>query len=76
METSLPGVDDIRAAMEPLTLADLETLAAASGVPATTLYKIKRGETTNPGIETVRKFLPYLADLRGAKAAAIGARSA
>lgn len=75
METALPGVDEIREAMEPLTLADLDTLAAASGVPATTLYKIKRGETLNPGIETVRKFMPHLAALRATKAAAATAKA-
>lgn len=40
-------------------MAQLEELAKRSGVPFTTLYKIKREETTNPGIETVRKFMAH-----------------
>jgi hypothetical protein len=31
-------------------------LAASSAVPFGTLYKIAVGETTNPGIETTRRF--------------------
>lgn len=62
MEASLASADDVRAALEPLTLKQIERLAVLSGVPATTIYKIKRGETGNPGIETVRKFMPLIGD--------------
>lgn len=64
METSLASADDVRAALEPLTLKQIERLAVLSGVPATTIYKIKRGETSNPGIETVRKFMPLIGEAR------------
>ena len=60
MEHSLLGADDVRAALSVLSLRQIERLAELSGVPATTIYKIKRGETTNPGIETVRKFMPHV----------------
>lgn len=57
---SVPSADEVRAALELLTLRQLNLLATLSGVPFTTIYKVKRGETSNPGIETVRKFLPHI----------------
>lgn len=44
-------------------MAQLHELANASLVPFTTLIKVRSGETVNPGIETVRKFLPLLAQM-------------
>jgi transcriptional regulator with XRE-family HTH domain len=60
MEHSLLGAEDVRAALSALSLRQIERLAELSGVPATTIYKIKRGETVNPGIDTVRKFMPHV----------------
>jgi predicted transcriptional regulator len=40
-------------------LKDLKALAQAIDVPWTTLYKIKRGETKNPRIETAEKLTKY-----------------
>jgi predicted transcriptional regulator len=60
MDIHIPGADQVRAALAPLTLRQLDRLAELSGVPATTIYKIKRGETENPGIETLRKFVPHI----------------
>lgn len=68
MEAAFPTVAAIREALDPLTIAQLTALAETSGVPFTTLYKIKLGDTKNPGIETVRKFLPHLTALATAKA--------
>lgn len=65
MFDSIPSADDVRAALAPLSLKQLDRLAALSGVAATTIYKVKRGETENPGIETVRKFMRYIPDVRG-----------
>lgn len=62
METSPNGVEEVQAALAPLTLQQIERLAELSGVPATTIYKIKRKETLNPGIETVRRFWPFVAE--------------
>ena len=58
--TFIPSGDDVRRALAPFSMAQLERLGELSGVPPTTLYKIKRGFTTNPGIETVGKFMPYV----------------
>lgn len=59
--STIPSAEDVRAALAPLSLKQLDRLAELSGVPATTIYKVKRGETENPGIETVRKFLGHVA---------------
>lgn len=40
-------------------LRDLEEVAQISGVPFHTIAKIKRGETTNPRIDTVERLLNY-----------------
>ena len=60
MNTPLLSAEQVQAALAPLSLKQVDRLAELSGVPATTIYKIKRGETENPGIETVRKFLPHI----------------
>lgn len=61
METPIPSAEEVRKALEPLTLRQLGVLSLRSGVPEATIYKIKLNTTTNPGIETVRKFWPFLA---------------
>lgn len=43
-----------------MTHAEVQALSKASGVPFTTLWKIRTGETTNPGIETVRQFYMHV----------------
>lgn len=43
-----------------LSHAQTKALAEASGVPFTTLWKVRTGETRNPGVETVRLFWPRL----------------
>lgn len=44
-------------------MEQISRLGDLSGVPPTTIYKIKRGETENPGIETVRKFMARLPEI-------------
>lgn len=60
-ELSVASIDKVREALAPLKQRHLERLATLSGVPWLTIYKIKRGETENPGIETVRKFAQHIA---------------
>jgi hypothetical protein len=60
MITFIPPIDDVRRQLGPLTMRQLAVLEALSGVPATTIYKIKLGTTANPGTETVRQFLPHI----------------
>lgn len=70
MSIIIPSSAQVRAALQPLTLKQIEALGGLSGVPPTTIYKIKRGETDNPGIETVGKFMPHIATVLASEAAA------
>ena len=63
MDNILMSADDVREALEALTQRQLERLSAASGVPLSTLGKIRRGDTLNPGIETVRLFMPHITSI-------------
>lgn len=66
MNSAIPSAEAVRAALAPLSLKQLEKLAELSGVPFTTIYKVKRGETRNPGIETLRQFMPHLNEAKAA----------
>lgn len=61
---TIPAVSDLSAELRALNLKQIDALAALSGVPAPTLVKIRNGHTLNPGLETVRKFLPHLGAAR------------
>lgn len=60
MNPNLPLIQDIRHGLSVLCRAELLALAKDSGVPFTTLWKIRVGETQNPGIETVRLFYAHM----------------
>lgn len=64
---SVPSAADVQAELRPLTRAQLQQLGAAAEVPWTTIDKIRRGETRDPGIETVRRFLPLVDAARRGK---------
>lgn len=61
METTIPLDLDFKSRLEALGHAGVQELSKNSGVPFTTLWKIKTGETANPGIETVKMFAAHLA---------------
>lgn len=69
MDTPIPAVADVQAALRALGHAQMQRLAELSGVPFTTLWKVRSGDTANPGIETVRKFMPHVAAARVEQAA-------
>jgi predicted transcriptional regulator len=46
--------------LETCNLEQLAKLAEQSGVPESTLYKIRSGQTGNPGVKTVQKIWPYI----------------
>lgn len=60
MQILLPTAEALRQRLGALRNAEIEALSRRSGVPASTLWKIRSGITTNPGIETVRKFIVEL----------------
>ena len=59
--SKVPSAEQLRAALSYVPC--LRALANTSGVAIVTLYSIARGETVNPGIETVRRFEPYIRQL-------------
>lgn len=54
MSNIIPTATEVRERLASLGHAEMQALARASGVPFTTLWKIRSGETPNPRIETVR----------------------
>jgi predicted transcriptional regulator len=64
MADQIPSLQTIRERMKDMGHAEVQALAKKSGVPFTTLWKIKVGPTANPGVETVRKFWPLLPERR------------
>jgi predicted transcriptional regulator len=67
MEATIPSSSEVRIQLERLGHADVQALAKASEVPFTTLWKIRSGETENPGLETVRKFMPHMREALSGK---------
>ena len=60
LNTDLPSTEHIRQALQALTYRQTAILSSTSGVPFTTLWKVRSGETLNPRIQTLRQFLPHL----------------
>lgn len=60
MNTDLPSAEVVRDRLKQLKGIDIDDLAGRSGVPSSTLWKIRTGVTPNPGLETVRKFFHLL----------------
>jgi transcriptional regulator with XRE-family HTH domain len=60
MKTDFPSVEVIRSRLQSLNDGEIYKVASDSGVPASTLWKIRCGATSNPGLETVRKFFHLL----------------
>ena len=64
MDTPIPSAAAVRTALEGLGHAEIVSLSRMSNVPFTTLWKVRAGETANPGIETVRRFWHYIDEVR------------
>lgn len=62
MKNTIPSVNEVQDALRRLSLKQIDRLADLSGVPAPTIVKIRYGDTANPGIETIRKFLSHIAE--------------
>lgn len=61
-------IQRLQQSLAPMTMRELAELAQASGVPFTTLYKIKLGETLDPKLSTLTKLLPHLPALQATAA--------
>lgn len=60
MENKIPTANEVRALLAKFTNAETQDLAGKSGVPFTTILKIRTGETSDPRLETVRKLYSAL----------------
>lgn len=69
MKKNLMTAADVRERLSPLNIKQVDRLSELSGVPPSTIYKIKMGKTGNPGIETVRQFLPFVTAARSKRRA-------
>lgn len=47
-----------------LSHSEVGELSRLSGVPFTTIWKIRAGVTWNPGMETVGNFWPHIAEAK------------
>nr|WP_315540153.1 hypothetical protein [uncultured Comamonas sp.] len=54
MPTEIPSTEQVRALLLMFRQVQLKSIEDQSGVPFSTLVKIRQGTTKNPGIETVR----------------------
>ena len=68
MTMFIPSPEEVRALLAPKKHAEMQALAKASGVPFTTLWKVRNGESADPRLETVRAIWPHIQP--GAEAAA------
>lgn len=69
MQSKIPTAAEIRGLLESVSHAQMQDLAVRSGVPFTTLWKIKNGETENPRIETVGQFFHLIPEVKKAPVA-------
>ena len=56
----MPKIDDVRTRLKALSKAQIDSLHKHSGVPKSTIYKIRYGCTPNPGYVTVNDLCVYL----------------
>ncbi len=66
MDQNIPSAADLRCMLLSLGHAQMQQMALRSGVPFTTLWKLRSGETDNPRLETVRSLLPHLLNAEAA----------
>lgn len=60
MATDIPSVSEVRERLQRLSWSQLQDVCKRTGAPFTTVWKIRCGETQNPGIETIRLIWPDL----------------
>lgn len=65
MELTLPSMDDVRKRLKALSKAQVDALQKHSGVPVSTIYKIRYGLTPNPGYVTVNDLYAKLPAAEG-----------
>lgn len=64
----IPSTHQVRTRLQALAFGEVKRLSAISGVPFTTLWKVRTGETANPGLDTVRLFWSHVDACRAQQA--------
>lgn len=72
MSTTIPSAQEVRALLQPLNTQGLRALSRSAGVPFTTLWKVQKGETSDPRLETVRRLWPLLQPKAGKSCSEFG----
>jgi hypothetical protein len=70
MSQTIPSAEQVVAALQQLSVRQLQRLADVSGVPVHTLLKIRigdkaKGGTADPRIGTVSQFWPLMSEVQG-----------
>jgi hypothetical protein len=60
----IPTPVEVRDALRKYTHAEIVDLSGRSGSPVPTLWRIRSGQTKNPGIGTVLQFWPFIRRVR------------
>lgn len=60
MANDIPSASEVRERLLSLSWSQVQDLCKVTGAPFTTVWKIRCGETQNPGIETIRLIWPDL----------------
>jgi transcriptional regulator with XRE-family HTH domain len=70
MATQIPSAQEVRQRLLALSWSQLRDICERTGAPFTTVWKVRSGETSNPGLETVRLIWPDLKAPKRTKQAA------
>lgn len=60
MNIAIPSAEQVRTELKSLQRRQIKRLGDLSGVSWHTIYKISRGEITQPALDTVRAILPHI----------------
>lgn len=69
MASQIPSAADFRARLQKLSWSDLQALCIKHETPFSTVWKIRQGQTVDPGIEMVRHLWPHLPEADKAEVA-------
>jgi hypothetical protein len=60
MRYTIPTSDTVRAVLAPLSFSQLKALGKETGVPLSTIRRIKAGSTKRPDVDCVKKLFDHL----------------
>jgi len=60
MRYTIPTSDQVRAVLAPLSFAQMGELAEKTGVPLSTIRRVRCGETARPDVDCVKRLFDHL----------------